>query len=425
MKKVIIFTHTQFSHIASSINLAKMLSQNKFKVYLYCGNYFKNFVEEQNIENDNLTIKYYKESLHSQIKLIKKDYDKYVGGIGLDREISSIKSIKKEIHEMAEFILRVSNVYKEALLDEIKYINPDLIIRDTCSLFGRMIGEALSIPVYGYATSTIVTDDCKEIDKKNFLELIYNIKLDCYGNDEINELYKYIKQDYHELSKKYNVSDIPINYLLNPGEKINFCYGMPFFDHTPKNYIYLKPTLFEKGSMEVNCHKNRNMVYVSSGSTISFPARVYNSIINCATKSLEKYVISFKYSNVDFVKIKNLPENVLIQPFVNQKEVLNTSKLFISHGGFNSLIESIYFEVPLFIIPICSDQFLNAFFVKKKGLGTSLSWHDIHNSGSINKLIESIDYSKCLRNILEVKCQINSLPDMGYLLEIIKKDLSE
>lgn len=423
-KKIVIFTHTQYSHLSNSLTLAKILSKENCEIYLYCSDYFKIYISEQKIENKNLKVRYYDDSIHKKISKIKKDYDKYIGGIGLERDISTLEKIKTEIHDMYEFILKVSNCYFENLLEDIKQIDPNLIIRDSCALFGRMIGEKLNIPIYGFATSTILTDDCKYITKKDFLELVYNINLNNYNNYQIDKLYNEIKDDYSKLSKKYNVSVFPINYLLNPGERINFCFGMPFLKKYPSNYIYLRPTFF-KYQYDDYDNMFKNTVYVSAGSTLSFPARIYNSIINIASHSNDDYVISFKYIDVDFVCLRNIPSNVTIKQYVNQIDVLKRSKLFISHGGFNSLLESIYYEVPIFVIPICSDQFLNAYFVKKNNIGNSLSWHDISDSEKLNCKLKTINYKQAIANIKKIKKDIMSLPDIYYLVSIINKDIME
>ena len=47
----------------------------------------------------------------------------------------------------------------------------------------------------------------------------------------------------------------------------------------------------------------------------------------------------------------------MLQDFVPQKELLNDArvKAFVSHGGGNSIIESIYYGKPLAIYPIKGD----------------------------------------------------------------------
>ena len=48
---------------------------------------------------------------------------------------------------------------------------------------------------------------------------------------------------------------------------------------------------------------------------------------------------------------------MLLKPFVPQKELLNDPNVvaFISHGGGNSILEALYFGVPLIGVPLAAD----------------------------------------------------------------------
>mmetsp|Transcript_37767 Transcript_37767/g.27473 ORF Transcript_37767/g.27473 Transcript_37767/m.27473 type:complete len:81 (+) Transcript_37767:987-1229(+) len=49
--------------------------------------------------------------------------------------------------------------------------------------------------------------------------------------------------------------------------------------------------------------------------------------------------------------------NILVQPFIPQKEILAHEKVvaFVSHGGGNSIFESLYFGTPIIGIPSGAD----------------------------------------------------------------------
>ena len=76
------------------------------------------------------------------------------------------------------------------------------------------------------------------------------------------------------------------------------------------------------------------------------------------------FIISLKEKISSFAKIKeaNLP-NVFLSKWVPQKELLSQDKLhlFITHGGSNSIYESLYFGTAMFVFGQNADQFGNAF----------------------------------------------------------------
>ncbi len=63
------------------------------------------------------------------------------------------------------------------------------------------------------------------------------------------------------------------------------------------------------------------------------------------------------------------PANALLVPDAPQVEVLRRASLFVTHGGFNSVKESVYFGVPMIVLPIFYDQRGNAARVVYHGLG--------------------------------------------------------
>ena len=73
------------------------------------------------------------------------------------------------------------------------------------------------------------------------------------------------------------------------------------------------------------------------------------------------------------IQDRNLP-NVLLKPFIPQKELMDHEKIvaFISHGGGNSVFESLYFGTPIIGLPIQVDQFAGVERVEQVGAGFHL-----------------------------------------------------
>jgi MGT family glycosyltransferase len=73
-------------------------------------------------------------------------------------------------------------------------------------------------------------------------------------------------------------------------------------------------------------------------------------------------------------EIGRLPENFLAEPWVPQIEILRRARLFITHGGMNSVNEALWHGVPLVVVPQGADQFWIARRVAEIGAGVSLAW---------------------------------------------------
>lgn len=72
-----------------------------------------------------------------------------------------------------------------------------------------------------------------------------------------------------------------------------------------------------------------------------------------------------------------IPNNFYVYTSVPQLEVLQKSSLFITHGGMNSVNESIYYSVPMLVSPIGGDQLTIADRVEELGLGKRIEGNKI------------------------------------------------
>ena len=84
------------------------------------------------------------------------------------------------------------------------------------------------------------------------------------------------------------------------------------------------------------------------------------------------FIISLREHLDSFQQIKeaNLP-NVFLSKWVPQRQILAQEKLhmFITHGGANSVYESLYFGTPMMGFAIGLDQFGMVCRLKNAGLG--------------------------------------------------------
>ena len=53
-------------------------------------------------------------------------------------------------------------------------------------------------------------------------------------------------------------------------------------------------------------------------------------------------------------------------------ELLKRASVFVTHGGANSIMEGLYFGMPMLVIPVDFDQPVNGYYVQKSGAGLSI-----------------------------------------------------
>ena len=147
------------------------------------------------------------------------------------------------------------------------------------------------------------------------------------------------------------------------------------------------------------------------------------SIINIMADRPGSQLILSIGSNQSAQDFYSVPPNVHFVDGNSQLEILGRTSLAITHGGLNTIKESIIFGVPMIVFPLVGDQFKNADCVIHHQLGLR---GDIENSseGLIHSLIGEIDSNPLYRAKVEImKEEFRKADDDGRATAIIENAL--
>lgn len=113
------------------------------------------------------------------------------------------------------------------------------------------------------------------------------------------------------------------------------------------------------------------LVYVSMGTLLNKQRRLYRACIAAFADGPVSVVMSIGHKT-DPAALGPLPRNVTVRSWLPQLDILRRADLFITHGGMNSVNESIHAKVPMLVIPQGNDQPTVAARVEELGLGLRL-----------------------------------------------------
>ena len=123
----------------------------------------------------------------------------------------------------------------------------------------------------------------------------------------------------------------------------------------------------------------------------------------------------------DSAKLKNLPSNVYIYKFVPQIDVLKMADVFVTHGGMNSVSEALVYGTPMVVIPLVSDQPVNARCIERLGVGKRLEYSKV-NANTLKRTVLSVASDSSIKiNLVKVQNLIDLAPgNKGGAEEIIR-----
>ena len=97
-----------------------------------------------------------------------------------------------------------------------------------------------------------------------------------------------------------------------------------------------------------------------------------------------------------------LPENIAVESWVPQSQVLQQSAVFITHGGINSIHEGLYCDLPLLVVPQQAEQTFNAMRVVDLGAGLMLRLDELSATAireRVNTLLSHESYARNAKRV--------------------------
>ncbi|NDI34208.1 macrolide family glycosyltransferase [Chengkuizengella sediminis] len=353
MSTVIYFGVDLAGHVNPTLGLMKKLVDKGEEVFYYCTDEYREKIEETGAK-----FKSYRDLAH---------FGTYDGG-GIETFLV-----------FADFILSKSKIILDNLLDEIAELRPDYIIHDAFCYWGKEISKILNIPGISVFDSFAFIDEMANIDPSFFMENILRA-----GEDPLYKKYKGNTNMYKKLiqkvsksiAKKHNLQDSNVIndiFLSKQGLNILFTskqlqiYSEAFDD----TYLFTGYSIYHRnGEVDFPFEKltNKPLVYISLGTIFNDRLDIYRSFINAFGDTDLQVVMSIG-QKIHIEDLGCVPENFIVKNVVPQLEVLKYADAFITHGGANSVHESINFLVPMVLLPQNFDQFMGAMAVERVGAG--------------------------------------------------------
>ncbi len=229
-----------------------------------------------------------------------------------------------------------------------------------------------------------------------------------------------VRKSYGLKALKFPMFEASPNLFLVPTTE---AYEYPRSD-LPPQVVYVGPLLREDNTnlsfdwawLEKD---TRPTLFVSMG-TIVKVRRVFETVIQLAHNADWKAVLAVGKGG-DLTQFGSVPENILLQDFVPQRQLLPRIDAVISHGGNNTVTESLYFGKPLIVVPITGDQPESAGRVKYTGAGIRLNLHHI-TPKNLQKAIDQVLYNPTFReNAARIQASYQSTHGASTTVRLLEK----
>lgn len=268
---------------------------------------------------------------------------------------------------------------------DMEEMKPDCIVADSMAVWGKSVAMKLGIPFVSSTTTFAFNRHSAKIMKQSIGELFNMI----FSMPKINK-------DIKRLQKKgYPVKSV-LDIIQNDDETHTVVYTSPEFQPCSETfsdkYSFVGPSI-RPATSEIEKTKEK-LIYVSMGTVNNDMLPLYKQFIEAFSK-LNYQVIMSVGNQVAIEEFGKIPENISVYESVDQIAVLEKADVFFSHCGMNSVNESLYFGVPLIMLPQTAEQSGVAERVLQLGAGIKLKEVNVNAiADSVNTVLNDENYRK-------------------------------
>ena len=375
MSKIVFFCIPAHGHTNPTLGVVRELVLRGHEIWYYSYNIMREKIEESGAKFISC------DDYDTELKLSEKDSAR----VGKDLAFST------------KLLVDTTLALDEKVCREMAELKPDCIVADSMALWGKAVALKMGIPFVSSTTTFAFNQHSAKVIKQGFGDLI----------GMILSLPKASKQVKRLQAKGYFVKSI-LDIIGNDENAHTIVYTSPEFQPCSETFsnkfAFVGPSV--RPATEEIEKKRDKLVYISMGTVNNDMMPFYKSCIS-ALKNTAYQVIMSVGNLVSMADFGELPENIEIYSAVDQIAVLNKADVFVSHCGMNSVSESLYFGVPLVMLPQTSEQKGVAERVLQLGAGVKIhkpngtlvlkGINEILNDGSFKKNAEKIskDFKAC------------------------------
>ena len=254
------------------------------------------------------------------------------------------------------------------VLESIAAEQPDYILYNPLCLWGRIASQALQ------KQSILLLSSHASNEHFNY----FMVRGETY-QEFSPELLEQVQADYTNLCATYNVPPIHFSQFFTHAEALNIVFlpriFQPAGETFDKRFVFVGPSFLppqNTATFPFDLLESQPVLYISLGTIFNDRPDFFQLCFQAFAGQPWQVVLSHG-KHIDATTLGPVPANFFLFPHVPQLEVLQRARLFVTHGGMNSVMESISYGVPMVVIPQMIEQEITSHSIEELGLGKALS----------------------------------------------------
>lgn len=271
---------------------------------------------------------------------------------------------KNLIAELPLRFLSEADYVASQILPILKEDKPDVIVHDQLAIAGRLVAKVLGLPTIQFYTSFAANEHFSVA--RNFPPVPANDPARLAAD-----------QLAVKISAEYGIKHLGMFEIFEDKGDLNISVLQrkfhPAGDTFDNSFIFTGAQIAPRDNSGTwqPPSGDRPLVYASLGTLFNDQPEFYKMLF-AAVKDLPINLVTAIGNSVKAESLGSIPPNVTTGAYLPQLDILEKASLFVTHAGTGSVMESIYYGVPMIGIPQMPEQIFTAMQLEKLGLGKAI-----------------------------------------------------
>ncbi len=287
--------------------------------------------------------------------------------------LTSLIELPVRTDELSWLLMRTSAEVLDAELPAFRAERPDYVITDSVAPWGQWAAAVLGVPVvtsvstFAFNRHVMTWAAAHGVRPKSarlaLSKIRHMVKAFALGR---------------RLRRRYGVKGPGVMASVLGRSDLNIVYTSRHFQPRAETFDgrfrFVGPSMSRRAetiAFPWEALRHAVVVYVSLGTLFNRDVAFYRRCFEAFPGEDFQVVLSLG-TNVARERLGVAPPNFIVQPYVPQLDVLQRTSVFVTHGGMNSVSESLYYGVPVIVIPQMGEQHIVGRRVEELGAGLCL-----------------------------------------------------
>ena len=300
-------------------------------------------------------------------------------GYGSSYSFEQTRTVAHVIH-LGNQVAEATYALLPEVLDSVAAEAPDYLMFDMSAPWGKIASRQLHIPAVAsfphlpFYWRTVLNDS--RVLRK--------------GIQSVRPGYGYwrrLRRQTAKIIKDFRLRDPKSINVLSSSAELNIVFSsrlfQPYEKHFDDSYLYVGPEIEldrKEEPMAIQKQTGELLIYVAVGTVYRANLEFFRACFRAFADAKYQVVLSVGRA-IEPEALGPAPENFRVEQYVPQLFVLEQSDLFITHGGMNSISESVMYGVPMIVVPNTIEQAINAARIEKLQAGLYLEPDQLTSAG--------------------------------------------